>query len=380
MSNRARFFERIIGRPKGYQANDCAAMRRPSPLYYIAAALLALLLLFLVVLVCGPGDDLGAVAVILACGAIGGLVGFIFAIPKRVEAQRSTRIAEQADGAEMEPGSNYVPNTALEEISDWLTKIIVGLGLVEAARIAAFLETQGGAIAPILFGPGAAPILGGFALLAATILSFLASFLYFRVCLPEEFSLSEKRARDANRSLKEAAREGSAQQVGPRALLRAVTVSQNAAAPPSRSELQNFSAEPASPFDAAIRKILDQMREPRHPADPTKGLFGGNASVSAPFPRTLSAKVKAVPGAGEWFEIDLLVTSGEHPLEGDVVVFTHPTFPEPYEKVRAVNGEARLQLFAYGAFTVGVLADDGRTSLELDLATLPDAPRAFREN
>jgi hypothetical protein len=337
------------------------------------------------VLVLGPGDDFGAVAVILACGAVGGLVGFIFAIPKRVETARSRGGAEQPGNsvdpsAGTTPGSDYVPNTALEEISDWLTKIIVGLGLVEASRIARFLETQGGAIAPILFGPNAQPILGGFALLAATILSFLASFLYFRVCLPEEFSLSEKRARDASRDLKVAEREGRAQQLGPRALMRAVNDSQKAVAPSSSARSLKASRQPASPLEAAINRILEGMRKPPNPADPTKGLFGRQSSVTDPFNRTLSATVKAVPGAGEWFEIDLLVASADPPLEGDVVFFTHPTFPEPYEKVRAVNGEARLQLFAYGAFTVGVLADDGETMLELDLATLPDAPKAFREN
>jgi hypothetical protein len=37
-----------------------------------------------------------------------------------------------------------------------------------------------------------------------------------------------------------------------------------------------------------------------------------------------------------------------------------------------------LKLTAWGAFTVGVLADEGRTKLELDLSELEDAPEDFR--
>jgi hypothetical protein len=44
------------------------------------------------------------------------------------------------------------------------------------------------------------------------------------------------------------------------------------------------------------------------------------------------------------------------------------------------DGVARMTRWAYGAFAVGVEADDGQTRLELDLATLQGAPSRFREN
>ena len=65
-------------------------------------------------------------------------------------------------------------------------------------------------------------------------------------------------------------------------------------------------------------------------------------------------------------------------LTGEVAFFYHPTFQVPYERIRVSDGVARVRLYAYGAFTVGALAEDG-TELELDLASLESAPRAFRD-
>jgi len=40
---------------------------------------------------------------------------------------------------------------------------------------------------------------------------------------------------------------------------------------------------------------------------------------------------------------------------------------------------ATLEVSAWGAFTVGVCADNGSTLLELDLSDVPDAPARFAE-
>jgi hypothetical protein len=44
----------------------------------------------------------------------------------------------------------------------------------------------------------------------------------------------------------------------------------------------------------------------------------------------------------------------------------------------AEKGAATLEIAAYGAFTVGVEANHGKTRLEIDLAELESAPRLFR--
>ena len=51
--------------------------------------------------------------------AIGAIVGFLFGIPRVLS----------------KPGSTFAANTNLEQVSDWLTKIMVGVGLVELGQI-----------------------------------------------------------------------------------------------------------------------------------------------------------------------------------------------------------------------------------------------------
>ena len=76
-----------------------------------------------------PGEvRWGAFATALFIGSssflIGGLVGFLFGIPRAVQGSTAPTGAAQ-----------YQANTNLEQVSDWLTKIIVGVSLVEIGRI-----------------------------------------------------------------------------------------------------------------------------------------------------------------------------------------------------------------------------------------------------
>ena len=68
--------------------------------------------------------SLAALAIMTMCGAFvsGGLLGFLFALPR---------------SPTKNPNSTTVrPNTNLEDVSDWLTKIVVGITLVELSNIA----------------------------------------------------------------------------------------------------------------------------------------------------------------------------------------------------------------------------------------------------
>jgi hypothetical protein len=113
--------------------------------------------------------------------------------------------------------------------------------------------------------------------------------------------------------------------------------------------------------------------------DPWKGPFGGKETANR---RKLEADVLKIPGTSDLFSIYLCVSSTNStldPLRGAVQFFLHPTFKNDRPIVTVGrNGVAELKLTAWGAFTVGVLADEGRTKLELDLAELEDAPEEFR--
>ena len=111
------------------------------------------------------------------------------------------------------------------------------------------------------------------------------------------------------------------------------------------------------------------------PEDPQKGQWGGLAERNG---RLLTATVEAL--SQDWFGITLEIRrlTGP-PLEGTVEFHLHPTFTRHIEQVTVKDGKATLPLSAWGAFTVGALADKGRTRLELDLSQNPSFPQTFRE-
>lgn len=120
--------------------------------------------------------------------------------------------------------------------------------------------------------------------------------------------------------------------------------------------------------------------------DMQKGAWGGRPVRNR---RRLSGNVtQAGPGA---FHVVLTVSAAtDEPLlpgdidpgalEGEVAFHLHQTFPNPVLRRPVVNGVASCDVMAYGAFTVGAVADRGRTQLELDLALDPAYPEEFRAN
>ena len=74
----------------------------------------------------------------LACYALGSLTGFLFGIPRVLQkpARVGTSQSEPATSTSQTPPSyELIINTNLDDVSDWLTKIIVGVGLVEIRKI-----------------------------------------------------------------------------------------------------------------------------------------------------------------------------------------------------------------------------------------------------
>lgn len=111
--------------------------------------------------------------------------------------------------------------------------------------------------------------------------------------------------------------------------------------------------------------------------DPQKNMWGKSPIANE---RKLSATVIPVSGNTELFKVQLKVisTNPERPLKNKVVFHLHPTFPNSDPSIYVVQAEAKLELIAWGAFTVGAEADNGATKLELDLAELAEAPLLFK--
>jgi hypothetical protein len=105
--------------------------------------------------------------------------------------------------------------------------------------------------------------------------------------------------------------------------------------------------------------------------DPNKGKFGGSSRANG---RILEASLKPAvgpDGAACVVRFRVRSTTKSRPLEGQVTFYLHPTFGRWSEyEVLVVNGIAKDKITSWGAFTIGAVADDGATRLELDLATV----------
>ncbi len=104
-----------------------------------------------------------AIAIAGAAAVVGGVVGFLFGIPLTSK--------QRAAGAS---DSQYEPNTNLEQVSDWLTKIIVGVGLVQVGRALPALTRLAKSLSEPL---GGNPYGGAFGL-GLTIFYALLGFLF----------------------------------------------------------------------------------------------------------------------------------------------------------------------------------------------------------
>jgi hypothetical protein len=115
----------------------------------------------------------------------GGLVGVLFGIPRSLEGSKS-----QQSGAE------YVPNSNLEQVSDWLTKILVGVGLVQLGHAPVALEHLANSMKSG-FGASTSSASFGLALsLSFAIAGFIYFYLWSRIFFIKDFT-TVKNAKEA---------------------------------------------------------------------------------------------------------------------------------------------------------------------------------------
>jgi hypothetical protein len=132
------------------------------------------------------------------------------------------------------------------------------------------------------------------------------------------------------------------------------------------------------PADETDQKKAPLLKKPDTNADdPQKNKWGGKSERND---RKMTAEVKATKSPG-FYQVSISVesTNTGNPLAGVVNFHLHPTFINPNPVIAVRDGKAVLELKkVYGAFTVGADMDNGKTSLELDLAELEEAPAEFK--
>lgn len=118
----------------------------------------------------------------LAATVVGGLVGFLFGVP---------RAPGTGDGGSTTSATlrgRYLANTSLEQISDWLTKILVGVGLTQVGPIHDALKRLIRSVEPAL---GAQPDSGTFGaalLICFAVSGFVCGWLATRLLLTPALS------------------------------------------------------------------------------------------------------------------------------------------------------------------------------------------------
>ena len=128
----------------------------------------------------GFGARSAALTGVLLAGAsmiVGGFIGFLFGIPRAKQGQTPPAGADAATQRE------YLENTNLEQISDWLTKIIVGITLVQFDQIREMVTKIGAQFGPA-FIAGDADVGSGIAvavILYFAIIGFLFAYLWTRI-------------------------------------------------------------------------------------------------------------------------------------------------------------------------------------------------------
>lgn len=122
-----------------------------------------------------------AFAGLLLSGAsllVGGALGFLFGIPRTLQPDESSDVQSTV---------NYRANTNLEQISDWLTKMLVGVGLTQLPAIPEELRRIGKSIAPALGDTPSAPVMAVSILIFFAAAGFLFGFLWTRLYLATAF-------------------------------------------------------------------------------------------------------------------------------------------------------------------------------------------------
>lgn len=151
--------------------------------------------------VSGAGVGLTAFLLFAAAAAVGAGLGFLFGLPRARFTEADGGGTQRSTGGEHALGgtsagatrsSQYLTNSNLIKVSDWLTTIIIGVGLVNVAR----LGPAAGDFSEALQAPlGGAPYAGTIgitviiiALLASVILCYLWTSIRVRELLEESES------------------------------------------------------------------------------------------------------------------------------------------------------------------------------------------------
>ena len=138
-----------------------------------------------------PSQVIGTGLVVAAAAAFtGALFGFIFGVPRVLTSDRPQGPISPLYGG----SAPIVANTNLEQISDWLTKILVGVGLTQFALIVRAAGRLFASLAPSFGGGEVGTAFAGALILYMITLGFSTGWLFTRLFLGRAMAAADRGA------------------------------------------------------------------------------------------------------------------------------------------------------------------------------------------
>jgi hypothetical protein len=323
-----------------------------------------------------------SVELLIGIGAacVGAFLGFLFGIPRSGLNSEAPRTSDQNDDIP------YRPSTNLEQISDWLTKILIGVGLVELRGIGNALSQGGEIVANSLKdAPSGTSIITQAVSVIFVIGGFLSGFMWTRIYYGPMQALADK---NVIGRLKNKIVDLKGKLVDQQSKTRKV---ENLAEMIAKGEL----ATPSLPRQARSQEVQIEKAPPQWPDElqqkvnefldfPPKWNSDPNARLFPDVPNQRNGyKLEALSTevVQQSLVIQLAVNRADGLSKDETVTFLlHPTYAKRVERVKASGGIAKLEIWADGWFTVVAIVESDFTVLSLNLRTLPEVPNWFKKN
>lgn len=183
----------------------------------------------------------------------GGLLGFLFGIPRIGQSERTLSSEDKQDNSLAV--ARYQTNTNLEQISDWLTKILIGVGLTQIPQIRGEIQRLISFLAPGLGGTDSSASFAFALLVYFSICGFLIGYLTTRLRLANAL-------REVDEVLKHISQQLEAQQEKDANALALIDRQLDLRHPEIRqTELDQAIASASSPIKVQIFRLAHRTRK-----------------------------------------------------------------------------------------------------------------------
>jgi hypothetical protein len=321
---------------------------------------------------------------------VGGLLGFLFGMPR---AGSPVETGDDLAGSTV----TYRPSNNLELVSDWLTKLLIGVGLVEIKQLSGVLKAIGGAVENSFNGaPDRTNAITQAVVVTFVVFGFLCSFLWTRIYYGRLQALADS---EIVRALRRALGETQNELVIEKAEKKEAVAEKNEAFTAAKQMITGEIPVPATPKPSAATRVQDSApaKELKWPPDIQEKL---DKFESAPVDwddetawELFKERQPPLEQNGRRFEAEialdlrgaLIIILRVRRLSGDrlidpVAFLLHPTFTQRVVYSEPIGNIAETRISPAGAFTAIAIADGGKTILAYDLSTLPNAPAWFKNN